>query len=1048
MHVLSVLLSSTLRDLEKERERLLEAIERRKLHAIGLERYWLDAPGQITAEFCEELARRADVYIGVLAWAYGSISAERGKSYTEVELDAALAAGKECHVFVIKGDPGEAPRMAFDRGPDAWALGQRLEQLKKRVKSSRMIYCYSYERLDDLVDGVHEALHAWFTRAQPASANAHGGPSNVDPDIRNYLRVAADRYSRIQLLGFAKEVRASLSLSEMYVELRGTPDERMIIEKHYKNVDEASEELSARGNSRDLSMEDAFAAAWARGKRRSIVILGEPGSGKTTYLKRVFVTLAEGNGKQLGDDLADAVPIFLPLRTLAEGEPTLESLLERQLAELKLPNPAALRDRLLALPKVVFLLDGLDEVHDAAVASGAPPADSTKRGAAVADRAAVLRWLAEIEHRYPNARCALTCRIAGFPHEERHGSDCLLFYLQPLKAERIEEFVYNWFRLVAVHTKGSSDSAIAEGRKRSDDLVKRIHKAQEDARAKRLLEMAENPLLLTAICLVFYDRHGNLPERRADLYEDCIRILARTWREAAGLKAFLDEGRIRALLQPIAWFLHKRGEGSPENPQGLRATAAELEAVLAPELAKHEATRSLSAKRFLTQIRDESGLLTGFSGDRFGFMHLGLQEYLAARHVRERGAQELLDRNNTSRESATLAELASRFGNPYWDEVILLLLATDGTDAFPAYEELYRWLLAHTPNFDEHSSLCGLARSEATGKSASPFLEVLRRDPGTSRAFHDQQTVALWELLFIDPQALDSKLRERLRSHPSLSVRAQIEAKFPAEAKAAGSRVGGQRFIEPKTGMRLVRIPAGSFWMGSTHEELGHQKDESPIHRVTLTKDYWLGATQVTNQQYECFLAANPEAPKPELWTSRRFNQPEQPVVGVSWEEAMAFCNWLGAGATLPTEAQWERACRGIHESPLPFGFSVDSDLLKRGGEELKKHLETTLQRFAWFDANSSNVTHPVGEKEPNGLGLFDMHGNVWEWCADWLGEYHKGGESDPSGARAGADRVLRGGSYWDDADGCRSAYRNWLQPSVRDDYIGFRVCFPAAPAG
>ena len=155
----------------------------------------------------------------------------------------------------------------------------------------------------------------------------------------------------------------------------------------------------------------------------------------------------------------------------------------------------------------------------------------------------------------------------------------------------------------------------------------------------------------------------------------------------------------------------------------------------------------------------------------------------------------------------------------------------------------------------------------------------------------------------------------------------------------------------------------------------------------------------------------------------RRFHQPEQPVVGVSWEEARAYCEW--AGGRLPTEAEWEYACRA--GTTTEYSFGDDAEL---------------LEEYAWFDKNSGGQTQPVGAKKPNPWGLHDMHGNVWEWCADWYdnGYYARSPAEDPPGAASGSCRVIRGGGWWFDASYCRAVFRSGFVPSLRIDYLGFRL--------
>ena len=203
---------------------------------------------------------------------------------------------------------------------------------------------------------------------------------------------------------------------------------------------------------------------------------------------------------------------------------------------------------------------------------------------------------------------------------------------------------------------------------------------------------------------------------------------------------------------------------------------------------------------------------------------------------------------------------------------------------------------------------------------------------------------------------------------------------------------------------------------------------EKPAHSVTLTKPFYIGRFEVTQDQYVHVAGENPS----------QFSQPRGqglPVVLVSWDDAQEFCREVGkkTGLTvrLPTEAEWEHACRAGTRTMYCTGDT-----------------EADLDRVAWYDKNSGNRAHPVGQKAPNAWGVHDMHGNVWEWCADRYADYGTGAVTDPQGPAEGADRVLRGGSWGIDPGGCRSANRGGSSPDARGDRHGFRVVgsLPRAP--
>ncbi|MEM6470446.1 MAG: bifunctional serine/threonine-protein kinase/formylglycine-generating enzyme family protein [Planctomycetota bacterium] len=223
-----------------------------------------------------------------------------------------------------------------------------------------------------------------------------------------------------------------------------------------------------------------------------------------------------------------------------------------------------------------------------------------------------------------------------------------------------------------------------------------------------------------------------------------------------------------------------------------------------------------------------------------------------------------------------------------------------------------------------------------------------------------------------------------------------------------------------RTGIDFAVVPCGSFRMGSNFG------DQSPPHIVKISNAFLIGKYPVTNRQYEKFLRQSDRSRKPDFWTNDRYNGPEQPVVGVRWEDAIAYCDWAGPAFRLPTEAEWEYACAATSNGKFCFG---------NGGE-------SKLANYAWFQLNSKLQTHPVGEKKENKWGIHDMHGNVYEWCEDLYSPsfYQAGIERDPKNLRDGQHRVARGGSWVSKAVQLRSTSRCAFPPGERRSTLGFRV--------
>ena len=221
-----------------------------------------------------------------------------------------------------------------------------------------------------------------------------------------------------------------------------------------------------------------------------------------------------------------------------------------------------------------------------------------------------------------------------------------------------------------------------------------------------------------------------------------------------------------------------------------------------------------------------------------------------------------------------------------------------------------------------------------------------------------------------------------------------------------------------KVQLRMKQIPAGTFVMGSPMAEKGRDDVEGPMHQVVISKPFYMGVYEVTQAQWEAVMGTYPS----------RFNgKPAYPVEQVSWEDCQKFVeklNGMGIGTfRLPTEAEWEYACRAGTKTAYSFG------------EEVGK-----LGEYAWYDGNSGHTTHQVGTKKPNPWGLYDMHGNVYEWCSDWHAGYNMDKQTDPKGAADGAFRVSRGGGWYDSSLHCLSANRRRDSPTSRLSYEGFRL--------
>ena len=214
----------------------------------------------------------------------------------------------------------------------------------------------------------------------------------------------------------------------------------------------------------------------------------------------------------------------------------------------------------------------------------------------------------------------------------------------------------------------------------------------------------------------------------------------------------------------------------------------------------------------------------------------------------------------------------------------------------------------------------------------------------------------------------------------------------------------------------MIKVDGGTFTMGATSEQKKPDKDEKPKHQVTLSS-YYIGETEVTQALWKAVMGNNPS----------RFKGDNLPVEKVSWEDCQTFIGKLngltGKSFRLPTEAEWEYAARG-----------------GKGSNHTQYSGGSMIDDVAWYDGNSGNKTHSVKTKRPNELGLYDMSGNVWEWCQDWYGNYSSNAQTNPTGPDSGSGRVNRGGSWGSLERGCRLSLRDIISPGHRFNSLGFRL--------
>ncbi|HZF12794.1 MAG TPA: SUMF1/EgtB/PvdO family nonheme iron enzyme [Thermoanaerobaculia bacterium] len=751
---------------------------------------------------------------------------------------------------------------------------------------------------------------------------------------------------------------------------------------------------------RDLLALDRAAHPWVTGRW---VVLGDPGAGKTTLLRHLSASLARQEDRPW-------VPLYESLpRLIRKGRPLLDRVVRRlELAGHPAQGLKAVLDREGQQGRLLVLLDGLDEV---------PREEHEHAEALLRDLAAT----------WPASPLVVTSRPIGY---RSPGSAFRELTLLPLDGERRREFLARWFG----RTTGEPNDA-------------RAGEALASLGGPELSELASNPLYLTLMALLF--EQGTAPDRnRTQLYNQVFELLLEG-------KHRLQEGPIdrpeavRRALRHLAFSMTvDNRDAEPRNRLEERLYQPEAKEIC--DALERVPRWRQGLRPFFDEVAERTGILGPHDGPDadWRFWHRTFREALTAEGLAEEyrgeGRMALIDRARV----ITAEEDQSRWAEPFAllvgqvdapDALVRVLVAENRplglralATAQSLQDETVRDVLALSEKWEERREVYGrLPELVGEPRRALALLDQLRRRTrnGNDLFFLDQ---AVQEVARRSPEHARevAALRGRLYDH----IPSPREELFHGIETPLDGRVPLWR-----------EIPAGRFWMGSTAEEEGGDADERPRHQVTIARAFRLAVVPVTQAQYAAFDPDHPFA----TWEGEADEDlAYHTVVDVTWYEAVSFCRWLSSvfpwahGARLATEEEWEYACRAGTESRY---WSDDA--------------EEDLARVGWYVANAGGHIHRVGEKPANPWGLYDVHGNVWEWTlSPWTEDYQgreEGVVLDPSAVEVdpaasetpgGGGRVLRGGSYWNDADVVRAACRSHGGPGVEVGNRGFRVALAARP--
>ena len=924
-------------------------------------------------------------------------------------------------IFQIASDPKEKAR-ARRAIEEQWAL----------IKS----YLAEYRRLAGDV-----------LPAEMAQIAARFAPTLHAPDYAaaraRYLAALRERYNVIETHGFMETVRDERVGKPHRLPLLGQEGVYvpLLFDAPAGRPGPALDPVEGRAKNRPV--EEAYLREWADREMRPLslsgviqlpghlAIIGYAGSGKTTLLHVLVSALAARDPRAAASDLAAVLPdprplpVFLPLRLFerACGEDDAPGDYARCAADLlrfvddwfarwcpaaDLP-PGFLADHIRG-GRAWFLLDALDEVPDAAHRE-------TVRN--------VIQELAGFDY---GTRLLVTARLAAY-RGARLDDRFAVVTVRDLDEEQRARMVHALY----------GGMALVDADRRAAGLSEQIRHSEA------LRDLTRTPVMVWTTAVIHALR-GELPDSRAALYDAYVDILLkhsfkRTRYDAAAVDA-LTGGQgwplpdRRHYLTYAAFQVHRMLEAQPERRGERHVVVGEQE--LADEVLARYFQKNLGlayprarrrARKFLNLMTERSGLLyetdQGYTiGD-----HLTMQEFLAGCYLGEHYPWE-----DATGYAAFLQEKVER---TWWREVFLL--AAGYLAEKPGFAA--RQFLQQVAGQGE-TPAARLAALALAGQGLLQLRTRLRR-PTWYANLAQELANRLYRLLYAEPAAAPVAARQ------DAGLVLGLLYGYPGEGG-----LPDPRFSHPGGLPDFVRIAGGPFWMG---DDDSPRKNERPRHRVTLDA-FELARFPTTNAMFAHFVSDGGygeqrwwaeaiadskwadgkvkdfagERTEPLFWNDPRFDNPAQPVMGVTWYEAVAYCAWLTAtlddGYTyrLPTEAEWERAARGSEGWTFPWGDEWQAD---RCNSE-----ETGL-----------GTTSPVGlfPRGATGSGLQDMAGNVWEWCRDWYaGDYYVRSRDghNPSGPKEGVFHVLRGGSGWNKGpSACRCGYRGRIYP---DDWFlnwGFR---------
>jgi formylglycine-generating enzyme required for sulfatase activity len=904
--------------------------------------------------FCRAKAKECVLFVGIIGHRFGEGPVEGEDSYTQREYHAAREAKKPILLYLAPDDFLISAKL---REPE-WKIDAQEKFRKELIVRKEHIISVGFNSSDQLARQIVTDIYNWERERSPT-------PDRADP--APYLAALREETAYIDIRGLrvGNEAAHRFPIDELYTPLT------TVLASQERKPEEGEDAMRRQ---EPVPLQRAL-------ENRCVVLVGDPGAGKSTFLRRIAFAACEtllGRNALAAEELIPLKPCPLPLLVRAASVANFIRLKKRDTA-LDSDSPEwltlYLQENARPLDATFFRmqldagclleLDGIDEV---------PGQIARKAMARLLERAARM---------FPKTHIVAASRppalggetvIPGF----------VTIQIGPLDREAVDRFVANWCK--ALHGRDAE-----KAKQHQAELLDAIRSRPE------IEEIASNPVMLTALAALHWNR-TRLPDQRSELYQSVLDWLAQAreekrkdWRKDTTARMSAVECLDK--MQHLAFTMHSdpRGRQTEITPNG----AARALAPRFRDLPEDE--RIAAAERFLEEEETDSGILIR-RGNTLRFWHLTFQEYLAAKVLAGREAERR--RLLFTEQKLYLAE---------WRPTVLLMAAVLCKQDRDLADKFFHEIL------------------DDLGPDA-PLAERARCVGLIGSALRDLKS---WGYRLTDP-----RYQENLdRSMAIFDAREARQLDFATRLDAADAigQAGDPR-LDHNDAAYWVRVEGRPFWMGAQKADPKGRNydpeadlDESPVHQVEV-QPFAMGRYPVTVLNYlqfvedggygqEQFWTAGGygEYSEPENW-QRQMGYTNRPVVGLNWFEAAAYCAW--AGGRLPSEAEWECAARGGQEGvPYPWGDQKPDEYRANFIEGGPRHL-TPVGLYPEGDAPG---------------GIEDLAGNCFEWVNDW---WHENYEKK---ATPGTGRVVRGVAWNFDARELRVSYRGWSQLGERGNFLGFR---------